>query len=328
MESEAKRYADSFYHLGFRWRFLPFAVLKLARYLREQEFDVIHCHLPPADWIGRLAGWLGGVPVRVTTEHGRGLWKSPLRTVLDRMLNGITDLRICVSRDILEIRARREGTPRDKLEYLPNGVDLALFESAARSKQDVMREFGWASSDPLVVSVGRLVEEKNYPLLVDSIAAVRERIPTIRCVIAGKGRRREEIDSRIREAGLGGNVRLAGSRSDIVDLLHAADVFVLPSLREGFPVSLIEAMACGKAIVATDVGGIPDAISDGENGILVEPGDARPLTEAIQKLLADRALTERLGRAALATAGEKFSLRHTVQRTKEIYFDLYRRKTS
>ncbi len=328
MESEARRYADSFFNLGFRWRFMPIALLRLARYLRDEEFDVIHCHMPPADWIGRLAGWLGGVPVRMTTEHGRGLWKSRARVMFDRMLNGITDLRICVSHDVLEIRARREGTPRDKLEYLPNGVDLDRFKSPVRGKQEIMAEFGWAAGDALVVCVGRLVREKNYPLLVDSIASVRERIPTVRCLIAGEGKLRGEIAARIGDLDVGETVKLAGTRSDISDLLHASDVFVLPSTREGFPVSLIEAMACSKAIVASDVGGVPDAIAGGENGILVPPGDARALSAAVEKLLVDRQLAERLGRAALATAAERFSLQHVVRRTKEIYFDLHTRKTA
>ncbi len=328
MERQARRYADSFFNLGFRWRFLPFALLRLARYLRDQEIDVIHCHLPPADWVGRLAGWLGGVPVRITTEHGRGLWKSRGRVLFERMLNGVTDLRICVSHDILEIRARREGTPRGKLEYLPNGVDLNLFKTPTRGKHEIMTEFGWDAADPLVVSVGRLVREKNYPLLADSIGSIRDRIPTVRCLIAGEGKLRGEIDARIGVVGVGENVKLAGARSDISDLLHAADVFVLPSVREGFPVSLIEAMACGKAIVATDVGGIPDAITGGENGILVSPGDTLALAEAVEKLLTDKELAERLGRAALRTAAEKFGLQHIAQRIKDLYFDLHRRKTA
>ncbi len=328
MERQARRYADSFFNLGFRWRFLPFALLRLARYLRDQEIDVIHCHLPPADWVGRLAGWLGGVPVRITTEHGRGLWKSRGRVLFEKMLNGVTDLRICVSHDILEIRARREGTPRGKLEYLPNGVDLNLFKTPTRGKHEIMTEFGWDAADPLVVSVGRLVREKNYPLLADSIGSIRDRIPTVRCLIAGEGKLRGEIDARIGVVGVGENVKLAGARSDISDLLHAADVFVLPSVREGFPVSLIEAMACGKAIVATDVGGIPDAITGGENGILVSPGDTLALAEAVEKLLTDKDLAERLGRAALRTAAEKFGLQHIAQRIKDLYFDLHRRKTA
>jgi glycosyltransferase involved in cell wall biosynthesis len=263
----------------------------------------------------------------VTTEHGRGLWKSGGRVLFERLLNGITDLRICVSRDILELRARREGTPRRKLEYLPNGVDIERFRSPVRSKQEIMAEMGWAGDDPLVVSIGRLVEEKNYPLLVESITHLMSSIPGVRCVIAGEGKRRSEVESQIERMDAGEHVRLVGTRSDVADLLHAADVFVLASMREGFPVSLIEAMACGKAIVATDVGGIPDAVVGGRNGILVRPGDAHALSEAISTLLVDRGLAGRLGQEALETAVEKFSLKHVVRRTKEIYFELYSRKT-
>jgi glycosyltransferase involved in cell wall biosynthesis len=326
MESDARRYSDSFFQLGLRRRYLPFAMLRLVRYLKRGRFDVIHCHMPPADWMGRVAGWLAGVPVRITTEHGRGLWKSPLRVLLDRVLNRVTDLRICVSRDILEIRARRERTPKANLEYLPNGVDQEVFRAPARTREDVMGEFGWVPDDRLVVSVGRLVKEKNYTLLVEAVASLMRRDPGVRCVIAGEGPCRGEIDAHIADTDTPENIRLVGARKDIVDLLHAADVFVLSSLREGLPVSLIEAMASGRPIAATDVGGIPDAIENGENGILVPPADVRALSEAIWSLLSDRDFASKLGISAMRTAAEKFSLEHVVRRTKEVYFEIYNRK--
>lgn len=327
MENEARRYVDSVFLLGFRWRFLAGGLVRLVRYLRGGKFDVVHCHMPPADLLGRLAGWLAGVPVRLTTEHGRGLWKTWAYVALEKTMEKITDLRICVSRDILEIRARREGTPREKLEYLPNGVDLDAFKSPDRDKAGIMREFGWAPDDPLVLSLGRLVREKAYPLLVESIASVRSRVPAVRCIIAGEGGCRDEIISQIRNLCAGENVKLAGIRNDIPDLLHAADVFVLSSIREGFPVSLIEAMASAKAIAATHVGGIPDAIIDGENGILVPPEEAEALARAIEKLIRDKDLRMKLGEAALDTAARRFSLQHVAQRTGRIYLELYRRKT-
>jgi glycosyltransferase involved in cell wall biosynthesis len=326
MEEEARSLGIPLFHLGLRGRRLPLDTIRLARYFRREGFDVIHCHMPPADLVGRVAGWLAGVPVRITTEHGRGLWKSTGYVVLERLLNHITDQRICVSRDILEIRARREGTPRDKLAYLPNGVDLSRFASSRARKADIMKTFGWGPDDPLVVSLGRLVAEKDYPLLVEAIASVRAGIPGIRCVIAGEGERRHEMEARIRELDLAESIRLPGVRSDIAELLHAADVFVLSSIREGFPVSLIEAMAAGKAIAATRVGGIPDAIEDRRNGILVRAGDAAGLARAIERLIRDEGLRRKLGGVARDDARKRFSLEHIARQTEAIYLGLLSRK--
>jgi glycosyltransferase involved in cell wall biosynthesis len=326
METEARQYVVSLFNVGFRWRFFPFGLLRLVRHLRRGRFDVVHCHMPPADSVGRLAGWLAGVPVRITTEHGRGLWKSRSYVFLEKILNRITDLKICVSKDILELRAMREGTPRAKLEYLPNGVDVGAYQSHTKDKAEIMAEFGWGPVDPLILSLGRLVAEKNYPLLVESIVLVREKFPTVRCIIAGEGGCRDEIAGGISNLGAGENVKLAGIRSDVPDLLHAADVYVLSSMREGFPVSLIEAMAAGCAVAAARVGGIPDAIVDGVNGVLVNPGDAAELARAIENLVRDGELRERLGAAALDDVRKRFSLEHVVRRTERIYFELAGRK--
>jgi glycosyltransferase involved in cell wall biosynthesis len=322
LEREAEPYVGRIHSIEFHWRFFPLAFLRLVTYLRRGKFDILHCHLPVADSIGRLAGWIAGVPVLITTEHGKNLWKPWIYLLLERLLNRITDLRICVSHDIMEIRKRRERVPCDKLAYLPNAVDLDAFRKPGRQRAEVMAEFGWPPEDPLVVSVGRLVAEKNYELLVDAIAILRERVPGLRCLIAGEGKCRARIAQRIEALMLTESVRLPGPRGDIPDLLHAADVFVLSSLREGLPVSLIEAMAAGKAIVATAVGGMLDAITTGENGLLVPSGDADEIAAAVESLIGSPNLRRELGEAASKTANDRFDIRRFVERTQEIYLSL------
>jgi glycosyltransferase involved in cell wall biosynthesis len=242
------------------------------------------------------------------------------------MLLGITDKRICVSRDILEIRRSREGTPDEKLEYVPNAVDPADFERSGRGRASIMAEFGWGPAEPLVLSVGRLVSAKDYPVLVDALHLVRQRVEGVKALIVGEGDCRTQIASRIGLHGLEEAVKLAGSRRDVRDLIAAADLFVLSSVREGLPVSLLEAMASRKAIVATGVGGIPDAVTDGENGILVPPGNPEALADAIVRLLDDADVRRSLGSAAADEVQRRFSIRITAGRVGEIYSDLYRRK--
>jgi glycosyltransferase involved in cell wall biosynthesis len=326
MENEASRYVASMYRLGFRRRNLPLSLLRLVRYMRLNRFDVVHAHLPLADAMGRVAGKLAGVPVIMTTEHGKHLWKGRQRLLIERLLDGITDMRICVSRDIMDIRMRREGTPEGKLVYIPNAVELGGPVKEARDRSSVASEFGWEAEDLLIVTVGRLVAAKHYSLLVEAIALLGRTIPRAKCLIVGDGDRREEIERRIGSLGCRDSVKIAGLRRDIPDLLAAADIFVLSSIREGLPVSLLEAMAAGKAIVATSVGGIPDAISDGRNGLLVPPGSSSGLAAALEKLARDSGLRVELGRAAVIDVERSFNMKNVAERIGDLYDELSARK--
>ncbi len=326
MEKEARTYVESIYSLGFRWRYFPISFIRLFRYLRRGKFDIIHTHLALADAIGRVAGWMAGIPIRMTTEQGKYLWKSQLFLILERLLSHITDMRICVSRDIVELRRTREGTPYEKLKYIPNSVDIEKFEKPSKNGAEVRVDFGWNPDDPLIVSVGRLVSAKNYPLLMEALALLSDHHPTLKCLLVGEGDCREEITTKIKALGIEDKVILAGSRYDIPDLVAAADVFVLSSLREGTPLSLLEAMALGKAVVGTSVGGIAETITNGENGLLVPSEDAQALAVAMEKLLRDGELQRKLGQAAIETVSNTFSARVTTESVAEIYIELYKRK--
>jgi glycosyltransferase involved in cell wall biosynthesis len=325
-EERAERRAESFLVLGFRMRSLPFALFRLVRHIRRGRFDVLHCHLSLADAMGRVAGTIARVPVIVTTEHGKHLWKSKPHLAFERLFARVTDLRICVSRDIIDIRKRREGTPADKLVYIPNGVDVAAARTALRDRAAVMTEFGWKPGDRLVLAVGRLVPAKSFENLVEAVSLLRGRYPGVRCLIVGEGRSEEEIRAAIERFAAGDLVTLAGARTDVPDLLSAADVFALTSIREGLPVSLLEAMAAERAIVGTSVGGVPDAIADGANGLLVPPGDPAAAAAAIARLLDDPALGRALGRAAARTVEERFDIDGMARRVGEAYRALSARK--
>ncbi len=323
MEGEAARYAADVHLMRFRWALLPIFFSRLVGYLRHGRFDVLHCHLPLADFLGRAAGKLAGVPVLVTTEHGRHPWKSPLHLFLERFLNPVTDARMCVSRDILDIRGTRERTPGGKLLYIPNAVDTGRFRSGERGKAGVMAEFGWESTDPLVVSVGRLVPAKDYPVLVEAVGILRKDHPDARCLIVGEGRSRGDIEHSIMERGLAAHVVLAGKRRDIPDILAAGDVFVLSSVSEGLPVSLLEAMAAGKAIVATGVGGIPDAVTDRGNGLIVPARDAGAIAAGIGELLSNEDLAGRLSASAAEEAEASYGVTAISERIGDVYERLY-----
>jgi glycosyltransferase involved in cell wall biosynthesis len=326
MEREAKQYLESFAVVGFRWRYLPLSLARMVSWLRHGRFDVLHCHLPFADLPGRIAGRLAGIPVVVTTEHGRNTWKPWHYLVAERALNHITDMKICVSKDILEIRRRREGTPACKLVHIPNGVDVSRFRHAPADRDGLMNEFGWGASDPLVISVGRLEAEKNYPVLVRAMSAIAGRHPGLRCLLVGGGSLQADLETLIRSLGLEGAVRLAGRRNDIARLLACADIFVLASSKEGLPVSLLEAMAAAKAVVVSAVGGMPEVVQDGETGLIVPAGDTAALAGAIERLAGDAGLRAALGARAGETAARDFDIARVAGAVAGVYLRVFEAK--
>jgi glycosyltransferase involved in cell wall biosynthesis len=190
----------------------------------------------------------------------------------------------------------------------------------------VLGYLGWAGRGPLVIAVGRLEPEKRYDLLVRAIGSLLARFPSMRCLLVGDGRCRAELAALADSLDIAHAVKLAGARDDVPDLLGAADTFVLSSSREGLPVSLLEAMAAGKAIVSTAVGGIPETIRDRENGLLVPPEDVGALAGAIGAIAADPSLGAALGRAARADAARDYAIERVVGRIEDLYRDLCERK--
>ncbi len=319
MEEAARRNVESLTCLDFRWRKLLVVFPRLVCYLKRERFDILHAHLALADSLGRIAGRFACVPVLMTTEHGKHLWKGRLYLMMERILARSTDMRICVSDDIARIRVTRERTPEEKLTVIPNSVDPAPFRGAVKGRAAVMAEFEWEVEDPLVVTVGRLVVAKAYPSLVEAVSFLKEEFPSVRCLIAGDGPCREEIEEAVEKYGVSGNVTLPGARRDIPDLLSACDVFVLSSIREGLPVSLLEAMASGCAIAATTAGGIPEAVRDGESALLVPPDEPRALAGAIGRLLGNRELATRFGENASRVIDKMYSAAAVTREIEDIY---------
>jgi glycosyltransferase involved in cell wall biosynthesis len=188
-----------------------------------------------------------------------------------------------------------------------------------RAPAEVRREFD-AVGRPLVVSVGRYVEQKNQALLLDALARLRPRHPSLRALIVGVGPLEHELRTRIGALGLDGAVTLTGERTDAVDLSAAADVFVLSSRWEALPLALLEAMKLARPVVAPASDGIVDVVADGSTGLLVPLGDADALADAIDRVLGDRELAAALGRAA----AERVTRTSAPERVLERYGVIYR----
>lgn len=281
---------------------------RLSGLFRRLRCDVVHTHMFWSNLYGSIGGAMARVPAVITSEHGRNEWKRPWhRWIESGIVSRIADKRLCVSQDILQRRRDVDGIPEDKLVLVPNGTRLP-------------RKIDRRPGDPFTVgSVGRLVKEKDYPTLVRAVALLARSGLDCRLEIVGDGPARKDIDMAVEAAGIGDRVCLAGIRHDVESWLRRWTVFASSSVQEGQPIALLEAMAHGLPCVATQVGGVPDTIRHGTEGILVPPGDAEALAEALAKLAGDRATQAALGDAARARVVRDFSIDSLAARCLDIY---------
>ena len=296
---------------------------RLVRLLREHRVDVLHMHLPYSAIIGRIASRFAPVRSVVYTEHNvweRYRWPT---STLNRLTYGWNDAVIAVSGSVeRSISSRYRANGRPKLAVIPNGIDLDELLAVPREPAAVRAEFGIPQSHSLVVHVANFTPKKRHEDLLEAAQLVLEREPSVTFLLVGQGPLESAMKERARELGLADRVVFAGFRPDATRLVAGADVFVLSSLYEGLPVSLLEAMAVGTAVVTTEVGGIGEAITDGVEGLLVKPGRPDQLADGIVDLLRDPELRQRLAAHARKRVEREFDVRTMVQRVEAVYHDV------
>ena len=299
----------------------PWDLMRLARWMRRQDVAVVHSHLYYGSLWGRLAGIVAGVPVMVATEHGKELWKNRFQIWLGRRLAHRTCRIITVAEDGKKLRVEREGIPASKMTVIANGVPLPDLSQHDRDRAEARCELGLAEDGPVIGTVGRTVEAKGYGTLLTAMEELSHRESAPTWLLVGDGPERESLLTRAAERGLADRIVAPGKRQDIARLLAAMDVFVMPSIREGLPVALLEAMAAARPCVVTDVGGMPEALAEGPCGVIVPSEDPGRLAQAIGGMLDEPARARSLGEAARRCAEQRFSNQTVARRIEGIYQD-------
>ncbi len=299
------------------------AALDLARLLRRLRVDVLHSHGFYASLFASPIGWLCRVPVIVETPHIREHWRRgwlKSRYVVDRLVGRFVDYYIAVSQANADYLTQQKRLPARKVVVIRNGCDLARFDPAHPPPPGLKRSLGFGEEDPVLVVLARLEPQKGHALLLQALPPVCAAFPHVRLVFAGEGSLRGALQQQARELGLEANVRFVGYQPNASDWLALADATVLPSFFEGLPLVAIESLAAARPIVATAVDGTPEVVRDGENGLLVPPGDPARLAEAICRILADPGWRQRLGRNGREWVLRHFTRERQVRETQDLYW--------
>jgi glycosyltransferase involved in cell wall biosynthesis len=306
------------------------ALLHLRRAIREFRPHVVHTHTAKAGLLGRLAARLERVPVTVHTYHGHvlsgyfGRLKTSVFRAIEAWLAASTSALVTVSESVRQDLAAHGVASADRIRVVPLGLEIdALADALPRGL--LRRQAGFSGAAPLVGLVGRLAPIKDAGTFLRAAARLRALRPEARFSIVGDGESRVALEAEARELGLGGIVHFHGWQRDMAGVYGDLDVAVNCSRNEGTPVALIEALAAGRPVVATAVGGTPDLLGGGTRGSLVPPADAEALGAAIASALAGGAAVEEARRAGQAYVLERHSVRRLLDDVDQLYRELLRK---
>lgn len=290
---------------GLDWR----STIRLARLLRREQVEILHAHQYTPFFYALTARWLGKrIPV-LFSEHGRHFPDYPRRKriFVNRLLLSRRDRVAAVGEAVRQAVIANEGIPAERVGVIYNGIDLETFAKKRHDRDETREEIGVGPNDFVVIQVARLDYLKDHLTAVRTLDRLASQRPEVRLVLVGEGPEREKIEAEIRQRQLLAHVRFLGLRSDVARLVASADLFLLTSISEGIPLTVIEAMAAGIPVVSTRVGGIGEIVEDGQTGLLAPAGDDSALADRILTLMADSEQCQRLGQAGRCRAYAQFS---------------------
>ena len=303
------------------------AFFDIWRIIKKYNPIIVHTHSSKAGLMGRLAAKLAGAPIIVHTPHGHvffgyfGPFKTKLFIIFEKLASRITDKIVALTNREKKDHILFKIAEEDKFSVIYSGIELNILkESSSEEKQNLKKELGIPENSLIVGTAGRLVPVKGPEFLVKASKYIISKYPDTYFMFTGDGPLEQDLKRKALEMGISDNIIFLGWRDDLVKIISIYDIFVLPSLNEGMGRVLVEAMALGKSIVASNVGGIPDLVIHGKNGFLVPPKNPKQLAKYIQVLLEDKDKREKMG-----LAGKEMAYNFTSERMVEKIANLYKK---
>jgi glycosyltransferase involved in cell wall biosynthesis len=315
---EVRKAGAQVFALGLRpgWR-RPADVLRLQRFLHERAPTIVHTFLLTASLYGRFAALQAGVPIVIGTEVNIYERKRPGHRAAERWLMRHTDAVIASAESVRDFYIRQISADPAKVVVIYNAVDWSQLE-VTEVRSSFRGAFGIPADAPVAGIIARLTEQKAHRVLLDAIRSRPELAP-LHLLVIGDGELRGALVEQADRLGVSGRVHFAGARRDLGNVLAAIDMFVMPSLWEGLPLSLVLAMGAGLPVIASQVAGIPEIVRDDHTGLLVAPGNTDALAAAMVRLIGDRLLQSTLGANAKAFVVPRFGVDGFIARTTGLY---------
>lgn len=303
----------------------PLSIYKLYKLLKSHKFDIIHTHAYSAGTIGRISAFLAGIPVIISHNQNVYDYYNRYYHFVEWLLSLITDGIICVSDEVKRFTNETQGIDSKRLLTIYNGID-SVYPVSEKRTSGLRKELDIPADHSVMGTIAQFSKKKGLAYLIKSASILLEHRKDVNFLLVGEGSIMEELKKLCVNLKVEKNVIFAGERSDIPEILSLIDIFVLPSIREGLPLAVLEAMDCGKPIIATNVGGVPEIVKNGINGILVQPKDPEALYSAMKELLDDRGKMEKMGYEGKKICGKNFSSKAMVDRVEELYDKLVNEK--
>jgi len=301
------------------------SILRLYKFIRQEKFAIVHTQTSKAGFIGRTAAKLAGTPIIIHTAHAfpfHPYLKPATRRfyiALEKLAATLADLIMVDTEAVRNDGIRHRIKEPSKVLTVNMGINLDRFSPDRVDAENLREEFGLDPERPVVGTITRLVPDKGLDCFLYSAAQVAKVIPDTRFLIAGDGPLRQALERLTEELGIMANVIFTGFRSDIPELLSIMDVFVLPTLREGFGVVFAEAMAMGKPVVGSDIGPVAEVVVDGETGFLVPPGEPALFAQKTLLLLMDKDRRQQMGMAGRKRVEDLFDEKLMFQKIEVEY---------
>lgn len=299
----------------------------LVYHLKKGQFTIVHTHGAKAALVGRVAAVIANTPVVISTVHNSifydnwSSYKKRVMAMVERILTLKTDAIITVSEALKKELMHREKISKHKLFTIYNGINLNKIKTAS---YDIRKNLQVPCLGRLVAVIARLAPQKGIRYFIKAAALLKEQ--QIIFLIIGDGPLREELKAEVETLGLKDRVFFTGHRSNIEEILPCLDVLVLPSVTEGLPLVILEAMAAGCPVVATKVGGIPEVVNDGVNGLLVEPQNPEQLATAITELINDDIKAAQLGKRGRKIVQQNYTIEQMLDQTMALYSSILNNK--
>jgi glycosyltransferase involved in cell wall biosynthesis len=298
----------------------------LTRLAKQTRSLIIHAHGYKSDFYSLFAARLGHAgfvsTLHTWTEHN---WRDRFYSRVDQLILRYADVCIAVSKGMKQI-AVAKGVPADKITVVHNWVDAEQIQASAQRHATSRNSLGVGDTDIVILVPARLSPEKGHEHIIEAFERLVPKYPHLKALFAGTGFYGEHLAESIRQRGLESHIRLLGFRSDIHALMALADWIALPSFKEGLPLSLLEAMALRKPIIATNVSGVPEVVQPGVNGFLVPPGDWQALATVIEETITSRDLAAKFGNRGYQIVTTRFSPQSQIPKIVKVYEDVLKRR--